>query len=230
MLVSSSRGLGRWGISAFYKNSLLDPNKKSDFTPVTGDAWPAALLRLKSFDDLHRLWFVALKEKNLLLSERQLYRSYNVRTPWPHHGRLKKTKLTMKRILTVLTRRSIDAECVQAREILARQKRREFLEYEKLRLDRSLQELDEKLRAILHPQPQTRSLVAKALPAAIAKNRRRLAVVEQQLTILRAQTTVLTKPVWQLQRKFSDLPGNLRWKPLWVRALEERKRSLVKTR
>jgi large subunit ribosomal protein L47 len=215
------------GISSFYSHSLLDPNKTNNFSPPTGDAWPAVLLRLKSFDDLHRLWFIGLKEKNLLMSERQVYRSYNVRSPWPNHGRLKKTKLTMKRILTVLTRRAIDQQCVEARDMLAKQKRREVLEYDKVRLDREGEELEAKLRGFVKAI-NVPKLLQKATITAINKNKKRRETVEKELVILRAQVTKMTKPVWQMQAKYSDLPGNLRWTPLWVRALEERRRSLVK--
>ena len=41
----------------------------------TGRSWTAEDLRRKSWDDLHKLWYVLLKERNLLLSERDRYRA-----------------------------------------------------------------------------------------------------------------------------------------------------------
>lgn len=43
--------------------------------PVTGRSWSAEDLRRKSWDDLHKLWYVLLKERNLLLSERDRYKA-----------------------------------------------------------------------------------------------------------------------------------------------------------
>lgn len=50
---------------------------------VVGGDWKAWMLREKSTDDLHKLWYVLLKERNALLTERQHCRSKNLMMPNP---------------------------------------------------------------------------------------------------------------------------------------------------
>ena len=69
-----------------------------------GRAWEASELRLKSFDDLHALWFVCLKERNMLLSERLYYRQ--VGQAAPDGLRMGKVRTTMRLIKTVLGERA----------------------------------------------------------------------------------------------------------------------------
>ncbi|KAJ3207596.1 54S ribosomal protein L4 mitochondrial [Dinochytrium kinnereticum] len=71
----------------------------------TGRAWTAAELRGKSFEDLHRLWWVCIKEVNLLESQRIEARRF--RRIFPHDDRVKQVKLTMRRTKLVLWERRI---------------------------------------------------------------------------------------------------------------------------
>lgn len=71
-------------LSFFY--FYLVANKKK-----TGRSWKAEELRQKSFDDLHKLWYVLLKERNVLATQRE--EATRLRLPkqlWSNQGRLKK--------------------------------------------------------------------------------------------------------------------------------------------
>eukprot|EP00003_Mantamonas_plastica_P021498 TRINITY_DN3493_c0_g1_i1.p1 TRINITY_DN3493_c0_g1~~TRINITY_DN3493_c0_g1_i1.p1 ORF type:complete len:188 (-),score=43.48 TRINITY_DN3493_c0_g1_i1:26-589(-) len=78
--------------------------KKENEGVHVGRAWRADELRLKSFEDLQRLWIVLLKEKNLLLSEKRDMRKKGLRMENPM--RLKKVKQSMARIKTVVHERN----------------------------------------------------------------------------------------------------------------------------
>lgn len=50
---------------------------------VLGRGWKASELRLKSWDDLQKLWYVLLKEKNMLMTQRQMLQAQNMMFPNP---------------------------------------------------------------------------------------------------------------------------------------------------
>mgnify|MGYP001609490336 CR=1 FL=1 len=60
-------------------------------------------MRLKAHDDLHKLWYVLLKEKNKLKSDflmcKQLGQIYN------GHADILKVRLSMSRLLTIVNER-----------------------------------------------------------------------------------------------------------------------------
>ncbi|KAL8162225.1 hypothetical protein V2J09_013714 [Rumex salicifolius] len=81
--------------------------KPDDEKPVVyGRGWKASELRLKSWDDLNKLWYVLLKEKNMLMSQKQMLNAQNLRFPNPE--RISKVKKSMCRIKHVLTERAIE--------------------------------------------------------------------------------------------------------------------------
>ena len=46
-----------------------------------GRAWLSAELRLKSFENMHQLWYICLKEKNKLYSQKEEARRFRLNFP-----------------------------------------------------------------------------------------------------------------------------------------------------
>ena len=92
-----------FGLEEFFENSQalppFDPADKKTY----GRAWLADELRQKSFSDLHKLWFVLLKELNLLSTQKA--EAHRVQQRWFGRHRVYKCRLSMARIKTVLTER-----------------------------------------------------------------------------------------------------------------------------
>ncbi|CAM8897778.1 unnamed protein product [Rhodiola kirilowii] len=80
-------------------------DQEDDKPIVYGRSWKASELRLKSWDDLHKLWYVLLKEKNMLMTQRQMHQAQNLRFLNPE--RLPKVRKSMCRLKHVLTERAI---------------------------------------------------------------------------------------------------------------------------
>ncbi|KAI9305508.1 mitochondrial 39-S ribosomal protein L47 (MRP-L47)-domain-containing protein [Cunninghamella echinulata] len=89
------------GLNQFFENGEALPKQV-----WTGRAWKASELRLKSFEDLHKLWYVLLKERNLLATQQEEASRLKLhRSVWSNRGRVKKCQKSMARIKFVLNER-----------------------------------------------------------------------------------------------------------------------------
>jgi len=68
-----------------------------------GRSWGVDELRRKSFEDLHKLWYVLYKERNMILTEKQLSRRNGI--VFPQQERQKKVQKSMAAIKVVLGER-----------------------------------------------------------------------------------------------------------------------------
>lgn len=73
---------------------------------TTGRAWTPELLRNKSFDDLHTLWYSCLVERNKLHSQKTEAARFQMY--YPFKTRMHQVAMTMARIKTVLWERRRD--------------------------------------------------------------------------------------------------------------------------
>eukprot|EP00392_Amoebophrya_sp_AT5.2_P005012 g5021.t1 len=211
-----------FSVSEFYSGGICDPetdfNQKSELSE-SGDPWPACLLRLKSFADLHKLWYVC--------SRQQVRQCSNTPNNWRNHGRLKKVKLTMKRILTVLSRREIHEQALRAKEILKAQTEREKLETRRFHLEEEQLMLKAKMKRQMKlagrsdSSSDVDSVARQAWELTLEKNEKELRELLEKLQPLRKATMALLIPDWRYSRKYTDLPGTISWKKQWIRALDE---------
>ncbi|XP_041862730.1 39S ribosomal protein L47, mitochondrial [Melanotaenia boesemani] len=91
--------LSRRGLEEFFDLS----ENWGESTVKSGAPWTAKLLRTKSNEDLHKLWYVLLREKNMLLTLEQEAKRQRVQMPSPE--RLKKVERSLIRLETVVLER-----------------------------------------------------------------------------------------------------------------------------
>jgi len=84
---------------------FFDPERKAGEPFVAGRAWTVVDLRRKNFDDLHKLWYVLYKERNLLLSLKAKYRRNGRPIAQLEDNRYIKVKRSMAAIKHVLGER-----------------------------------------------------------------------------------------------------------------------------
>ena len=96
------RNINGGGIADF-----VDGRKNEEGDPIpVGRSWKASELRLKSFEDLQKLWFVLLKERNMLHTEKLLAKRNG--EIMKGFSRFKKVKVSMARLKTVVNERTRD--------------------------------------------------------------------------------------------------------------------------
>ncbi|XP_016084921.1 39S ribosomal protein L47, mitochondrial-like [Sinocyclocheilus grahami] len=87
------------------------PENWGEQTVKSGAPWTAKQLRLKSKENLHKLWYVFLKEKNMLLTLEQ--EAKRQRLPMPSPERLKKVERSIMRLDTVVKEREDSLRLLQ---------------------------------------------------------------------------------------------------------------------
>jgi len=82
-----------------------------------GRSWTAKELRRKSFDDLWRLWLVLYKERNMLLTEKQILRRRSIELPQPDRWRkVKKSMAAIRHVMGERKREKIAQHSLKMKE------------------------------------------------------------------------------------------------------------------
>ncbi|XP_017335326.1 39S ribosomal protein L47, mitochondrial [Ictalurus punctatus] len=97
----------RWGLEEFFDL----PENWGETTVKSGSPWTVKQLRAKSNEDLHKLWYVLLKEKNMLHTIEQEAKRQCVQMPSPE--RIKKVERSMRRLDVVVREREDSLRLLQ---------------------------------------------------------------------------------------------------------------------
>ncbi|KAF7658399.1 hypothetical protein LDENG_00013670 [Lucifuga dentata] len=106
--------ISRRGLEEFFDL----PENWGETTVKSGAPWTVKQLRTKSNEELHKLWYVLLKEKNMLLTVEQEARRQRVQMPSPE--RLRKVERSMIRMETVVKERETALRLLQTGQEKAR--------------------------------------------------------------------------------------------------------------
>ncbi|KAI8324941.1 MRP-L47-domain-containing protein, partial [Martensiomyces pterosporus] len=92
------------GLEEFFEKGQRLPKSRDQ----TGRAWSASELRQKSWEDLQKLWYVILKERNILASQTEETKRLGIPSQFfSNKSRTIKCKKSMARIKTVLNERRL---------------------------------------------------------------------------------------------------------------------------
>lgn len=101
-----------WGFFGNGRNSQYS-YRTTDELDNSSRAWTMAELRRKSFDDLHKLWYIILKERNVISTEKRLAVAIQRVNTNVLDDMDEKLSLTHKRIKQVLLERQVAYERAQ---------------------------------------------------------------------------------------------------------------------
>eukprot|EP01117_Protostelium_nocturnum_P002480 TRINITY_DN1317_c0_g1_i1.p1 TRINITY_DN1317_c0_g1~~TRINITY_DN1317_c0_g1_i1.p1 ORF type:complete len:138 (+),score=43.71 TRINITY_DN1317_c0_g1_i1:117-530(+) len=89
-------------------NEFFEQIPKQGSIPKAGRAWTAPELRLKSFEDLHKLWYVLLKERNVLFTQKETIKEMSHPKQFSNvKNKIRKVSQSMARLQTIITERKI---------------------------------------------------------------------------------------------------------------------------
>ncbi|XP_028394233.1 39S ribosomal protein L47, mitochondrial-like [Dendronephthya gigantea] len=103
----------RLGIEEFFPPNMLETKQPLPEEVKSGRSWRAGELRQKSNEDLHKLWYILLKERNMLLTVQEEAKRQEIVMVSPE--RLQKVKKSMALIKVVLNERKQAIELIEAK-------------------------------------------------------------------------------------------------------------------
>ena len=78
---------------------FIDPYERDPELAAPGRRWHAAEIRLKSNEELQKLWIVLMRERNMLHTTRMLHRKRGTKMPYPERTRAVRKSMAMIKVV-----------------------------------------------------------------------------------------------------------------------------------